>query len=55
MIATKSKPRLRLLKLDKPQPAAKRPVQNLLLELAYNLHATRVVQVLPAESRTAIH
>ena len=32
----------------KSRPAPARPVQELLLELAYRMHATRVVRVLPA-------
>mgnify|MGYP007080241378 CR=1 FL=1 len=54
MITTRSKPRLRHLKLNKARPSSTRPVQHLLLDLAYNLHATRVVRVLPAEPRTAV-
>ena len=54
MVATRSKPRQRRLNHNKCRPATL-PVQNLLLDLAYNLHATRVVRVLPALPTTAIH
>lgn len=53
MIATRSKPRLRQSNRNKRRPASTQPIQNLLLDLAYNLHATRVVGVLPSEPRRA--
>lgn len=43
MTATQTKPR-RTVRTNTPT----RPVQEVLLELAYRLHATRVVKVLPA-------
>ncbi len=46
IMITKSKPRQTS---RKTVPAA-RPVQQMLLELARRMHATRVVKVLPAES-----
>lgn len=54
MTATKSKARPRTLKLNKPRPATTQSVQNLLLDLAYNLHATRVIRVLPPVPTTAV-
>jgi len=49
----KSRPR-RTVARNGRQARPSRPVEELLLDLAYRMHATRVVRVLPsAESRTA--
>jgi len=49
----KSRPR-RTVARDGRQARPSRPVEELLLDLAYRMHATRVVRVLPsAESKAA--